>query len=157
MNNYRQHLGNELRYSFITTSFIANTWQHCFERQRVGLIRSIAIRDEFTNITAYKYKMNHEIKWKCDWEGCFHFLNFTFPRSSDCLWLHAVKNSEFWFRVAPAGQLQTTIPNTLIWNVCIFEMNPVVNKDVFSDIHFLNVWKVLKRKCADIWKRNETF
>ena len=25
MNNYRQHLGNELRYSFITSSFIANT------------------------------------------------------------------------------------------------------------------------------------
>jgi len=38
-------IGNELRYWFITISFIANTWHHCFEQQGVGLIRSIAIRD----------------------------------------------------------------------------------------------------------------
>ena len=40
------HLGKKLRYSLITLTFIANTWQHCFERQSVGLIRSIAIRDK---------------------------------------------------------------------------------------------------------------
>ena len=38
------HLGNELRYSFITLSFIAKTWQHCFERQSIG---SIAILDGY--------------------------------------------------------------------------------------------------------------
>ena len=37
------HLGNELHYSFITLSFISNTWQHCFERQGVSLLKSIAI------------------------------------------------------------------------------------------------------------------
>ena len=88
------HLGNKLRYSFITLTFIANTWQHCFERQSVGLIRSIAIRDKFTNIITHKYRKHKYVNEKVTVKDVF-ILNFTFPRSSDCLCLHVVKNSDF--------------------------------------------------------------
>ena len=37
----------------IRSTFIANTWQHCIQRQGIGLIRSIAIREEILEIYVY--------------------------------------------------------------------------------------------------------
>ena len=58
LNTNHIHLGNELSYSFITLTLIANSWQHCFERQGVGLIRSIAIRDKSYRIYQIVLKNN---------------------------------------------------------------------------------------------------
>ena len=38
-----------------------------------------------------------------DYIWYFHFLNLTFPRRWDCFCRQDVKNSEFWFSVAPSG------------------------------------------------------
>ena len=88
------HLGNELRYSFITLSFIANTWQHCFERQSVVS----------SEVSQYHIKTNY--KHKILIEACqnFNFLIWNFCKTClDCfncltLWNNTNINSETFCR-----------------------------------------------------------